>query len=200
MAALSKTAGVVVLAHQAVTHPATVVGTAQDVSTKFAATVLLFHSSIEATANTNPGKFLVQVSGSATGNEDWATVYEFDATISTADNEAMTATEPVGETVLAVSNTSGFASYDKLYIQHSTLASSEWGLCQEIVTNTSIDLVDGLTNEQTSSSVIWNDVDIWAVQLDLTAVTRIRVNFQHEGATGANCHIKALGITSDSIA
>jgi hypothetical protein len=200
MAALSKTAGVVVLAHQPVTHPATVVGTAQDVSTKFAATILLFHSSIEATANTNPGKFLVQVSGSATGNEDWATVYEFDATISTADTQAMTATEPVGEKVLAVTDTTGFAAYDNLYVQHSTLANSEWGTCQEIVTSTSIDLVDGLTNEQTSSSVIWNDADIWTVQLDLTAVTRIRVNFQCEGAVGCNCHIKALGITSDSIA
>ncbi len=112
----------------------------------------------------------------------------------------MTATEPVGEKVLAVTDTTGFAAYDNLYVQHSTLANSEWGTCQEIVTSTSIDLVDGLTNEQTSSSVIWNDADIWTVQLDLTAVTRIRVNFQCEGAVGCNCHIKALGITSDSIA
>lgn len=175
------------------------VGLAQDVSTKFAITLLLFHASIEATANTNPGKFLVQVSGSGTGNEDWGTLCEFDATISTAGTEAMTDTEPIGETALAVTDTTDFISLDKLYIQNSTIANSEWGLCQEIVTNTSIDLVDGLANEQNPSSIIWNDADIWACRLDLTSDTRLRVIFVHEGSVGANCHIKVLGTTGDNI-
>lgn len=200
MAALSKTQGIVALAHQAVTHPGTVVGTAQDVTTKFSATILLFHASVEATANTNPGRFFVQTSGSASGNEDWATTYEFDATISTASTAAMTATEPIGETVLAVAATTGFAAFDKLYIQDSgTLADSEWGLCQEIVTSTSINLVDGLTNGKDSADVIWNDADIWTCQLDLTSIGRIRVLFVHEGAVGANSHIKAIMSTGDSI-
>ncbi len=200
MATLSKTQDIVVIAHQAVTHPGTVVGSAQDVTTKFAANITLFHASVEATANTNPGRFLVQTSAAASGNEDWGTVYEFDATISTADTEDMIATEASGETVLAVAATAGFASYDNLYIQHSTLANSEWGLCQEIVSDTSINLVDGLTNGQTSSSDIWNDADIWICPLDLTGIGRIRVLFMHEGAAGANCHIKVLMTTGDSIA
>ena len=199
MAALSKTQDITVLAHQAITHPATVVGTAQYVTTKFAATVYLYHASIEATANTNPGKFLVQTTPSATGNDEWTTVYEFDATISTADTQAMTATEPVGETVLAVTDTTGFVAYDKLYIQHPTLANSEWRICKEIVTNISIDIVDGLTNEQTSSSVIWNDADLWVCALDLTSVGRIRVLFMSVGAVGANCHIMSLMSTGDAI-
>ncbi len=61
MATISKSYAVA-LAHQAVTHPATVVGSALDVSTKLAMTLALFHASVEAAANTNPGKFLVQVS------------------------------------------------------------------------------------------------------------------------------------------
>lgn len=199
MAALSKTQDIVVIAHQAVTHPGTVVGSAQDVTTKFAANITLFHASIEATANTNPGKFLIQTSAAASGNEDWGTVYELDATISTTSTENMTATENAGETVLAVSSTAGFASYDKLYIQHTTLANSEWGVCQEIVTDTSINLVDGLTNGQTSSSIIWNDANVWTCGLDLTGIGRIRVIFMHEGVTGANCHIKVLMTTGDSI-
>ena len=201
MATISKTADIAIVAHQAVTHPATVAGSAQDVSTKLAATIILFHASVEAAANTNPGIFLVQVSGSATGDEDWSTVYQFDATISTASTEAMTATEAIGETVLAVASTTGFLAKDILYIQDTgTLANSEWGRCQEIVTDTSIDLIDGLTNAKDSSDVIWNDSDIFTCQLDLTSVTRVRVVFQHEGATGANCHIKGLMITGDSIA
>lgn len=201
MATISKTQGTAILAHQAVIHPATVVGSAQDVTTKLAATIIIFHASVEAVANTNPGRFLVQASGASSGNEDWVTVYEFDATISTADTESMIATEPQGETVLAVSDTTGFVANDILYIQDTTVvADSEWGRCQEIVTNTSIDLVDGLTNAKDSSDVIWNDSDIFVCQLDLTAIGRVRVVFLHEGAAGANCHIKGMMVTGDSIA
>jgi hypothetical protein len=201
MATISKSYAVA-LAHQAVTHPATVVGSALDVSTKFAMTLALFHASVEAAANTNPGKFLVQVSGAASGNEDWAAIAEFDATISTADSEGINATEPVGETALAVdAATAGFVANDILYIQDTTVvADGEWARCREIVTNTTIDLVDGLTNAKDNADVIWNDADIWTCQLDLTAVGRVRVVFQHEGAAGANCHIKAMAIYGDSIA
>lgn len=199
MATISKSYAVA-LAHQAVTHPATVVGSTLDVSTKLAMSVVLFHASVEAAANTNPGKFLVQASGAASGNEDWVTIAEVDATISTADTEAMTATEPVGETALAVAATAGFAANDVLYIQNTTVGNGEWARCREIVTNTTIDLVDGLTNEQTSSSVLWNDADIWIVPLDLPAIGRVRVVFQSEGATSVNCHIKAMAVYGDSIA
>lgn len=182
----------VALAHQAVAHPATVVGSALDVSTKLAMTLLLFHASVEATANTNSGKFLVQVSGASSGTEDWITVYEFDATVSTADTEAMTATEPVGETDLAVSSITGFAANDLLYIQDAgTVGDGEWARCREVVAS-HIHLVDGLTNAKDSSDVIWNDADMWTCSLDLTAVARVRTIFQCEGAVGANCHIKAL--------
>lgn len=199
MATISKSYAVA-LAHQAVTHPATVVGSALNVSTKLAMTFDLFHASVEAVANTNPGKFLIQKSASASGNEDWITQFEFDATISTADTEAMTATEPIGETALAVAATAGFVSGDKLYIQDAgTVADGEWGLCREIVTDTSIDLVDGLTSQKDSSDVIWNDIDTWTCYLDLTGVGRVRVLFMHEGAAGANCHIKALVTYGDSI-
>jgi hypothetical protein len=196
---ITKTVGTVVLSHQAVTHPDTVKGSAQDVSAKLAATIIMFHASVEATANTNPGVFHVQASGASSGDEDWATLASFAATISTADTEAMTATEPTTETVMAVASTTGFVAGDRLYLQNSTLADSEWALCKEVVSNTSIDLVDGLTNQQTSSSVIWNDADIFVCSVDCTAISRLRVIFIHEGATGANCHVKALMITADSL-
>ncbi len=170
-------------------------------TTKFAATIVLFHASVEVTANTNPGRFLVQISGSSSGNEDWATIHEFDAITTTPNDETMTATEPIGETALTVASTGGFAANDILYIQDvGTVADGEWGRCREINTDTTIDLVDGLTNAKDSADHIWNDGDIFVTILDLTSVGRVRVVFQHEGATGANCHIKGLMITGDSIA
>lgn len=196
----TKTAGTTLLTHQAVTHPDTVKGSATDVSTKLGATVFLFHASVEAAANTNSGVFRIEGSAAASGDEDWATLYTVAATVSTADTEAMTATEPVGETVLAVASTTGFVAGDILYIQDTgTVADSEWAVCQEIVSNTSINLIDGLTNQKDSSDVIWNDADRWAIYVDLGAITRIRVVFQHEGATGANCHVKAIMVSLDSV-
>lgn len=201
MATPSKTAGTVLLSHQGITHPDTVKGSAWDVSTIFQVEVLLYHASVEATANTNPGSFLVQVSGAAAGDEDWITKVEITAGSGTADTEAMTATEPVAETVLAVASTTGFAAKDGLYVQDAgTLADSEWGYCQEIVANVSINLLDGLTNQKDSSDVIWNKAETWAISVDVGAVKRLRVAFVHEGATGANVHVKAHGNSLDSVA
>jgi len=140
------------------------------------------------------------VSGAASDNEDWATIREFDATISTADTEAMTATEPIGETALAVSSTAGFAANDNLYIQDaSVVTDGEWGRCESLTGTTVINLVDGLTNAKDSSDVIWNDADVFTCQLDLSSVGRVRIVFQSEGTTSVNCHIKAMAIYGDSI-
>lgn len=194
----AKTAGVSVLTHQAITHPDTVKGSAIDVSGVIAATLFLYHASVEATANTNAGLFLVQLSPSTSGDEDWGTVAQFQATVSTADTEAMTASEPGGETELACASTTGFLANDILYIQDTgTLADSEWGRCQEISTNTFVKLLDGLTNAKDNADVIWNDADIFICGLDLRSAARMRVAFQHEGATGANCHVKGLMVTHD---
>lgn len=199
MAIPSKTQGIAILAHQAVTHPGSVVGSAQDVTTKIAATIILFHAMVEAVANTNPGTFYVQVSGLASGNEDWATVAQFTAKDTTPDTEALTATEASGVKVLAVASTTGFVAGDIVYIQDAgNLADSEWGQLEQIVTDTSLDLLDGLTTGKDSSDVAWNDADIFVIQLDLMAVGRVRVLFQHEGGTGANVHIKGLMVTADS--
>ena len=198
----TKTDSVEVLAHQAATHPTTLVGSAIDCRTKRRAVIFLYHGYVEATADTNPGKFLVQVrpdAGDGTVLEHWITVVELAVKGTTPDTEAMTATEPAAETVLAVASTTGFAVEDELYIQDTTtLADSEWAKCRTFATNTSITLVDGLTTQKDSADVIWNDASKFIVPLDLDAVESFRVVWIHEGATGANGHVKALAITYDS--
>lgn len=198
----NKTDSVEVLAHQAATHPTTIVGAAIDCRTKIQALVFLYHAYVEATADTNPGRFIVQVrpdTGEGTANEHWVTVAEFAPLGTTADTEALTATEPAGETTLAVASTAGFVARDIVYIQDTgTLADSEWGICRTIVTNTNIQLIDGLTTQKDSSDVIWNDASEFVVALDLRACESFRVVWQHQGATGANSHIKALAVTYDA--
>ena len=197
-----KTDSVEVLAHQAATHPVTIVGSAIDCRTKIAATLFIYHAYVEATADTNFGKFMVQVrpdAGDGSVLEHWITVAELVPVGGTADTEAMTATEPAGETVLACASTTGFAVGDELYIQDTTtLADSEWGTLASFVTNTSITLIDGLTTQKDSADVIWNDARKWVVPLDLTSIESFRVVWTHGGTTGANSHVKALAITHDS--
>jgi hypothetical protein len=190
-----------ILDHQAATHPTTIVGTKIDASTKRGAVIFMFHGYVEAAADTNPGSFKVQIrpdDGSGSVTEHWITVATFTAKGTTPDTEAMTATEPVGETTLACASTTGFAVDDLLYIQNTTLANSEWAECKTLVTNTNIQLIDGLTTEQTSSSVIWNDASRFVCALDLNSVESFRVVWSHEGATGANGHVKVMAITYDS--
>lgn len=198
----NKTDSVSVLAHQAAVHPTTIVGSAIDARTKRAALLFLYHGYVEATADTNPGKFLVQVrpdAGDGTATEHWITAVELAAKGTTPDTEAMTATEPVGETVMAVASTAGFVVEDLLYIQDTgTLADSEWAKLRSLVTNTSLTLIDGLTNQKDSADVIWNDASTFIVPLNLNGCESFRVVWIHEGATGANGHVKALAITYDS--
>lgn len=202
MVAPSKTVGTSVIAHQAVTHPGTVVGSAQDVSTKFAASLFLDHALVEAAANTNAPTWLVQVSAESSGNEDWLTIVQLQLNeTGTPATEAMTATEAAAETVMAVASTTGFVAMDTIYLQDTgTLADSEWNLVQEIVTNTSINLLDGLTNGKDSSDVIWGEAERNIIHLDLTSIARVRVVYMHEGAVGANAHIRATMTTFDSTA
>lgn len=198
----NKTDSVSVLTHQAATHPVTIVGSSISALTKRAVTIFMFHGYVEAAADTNPGKFKVQVrpdAGDGTVNEHWVTVAEYVAKGTTPSDEALTATEAAGVKVLAVTATAGFAAEDLLYILDAgTLVDSEWAECQEIVTNTSIDILDGLTTGKDSSDTIFNDASKFVCALSLEANESYRVIWSHEGGTGANGHVKALAITYDS--
>lgn len=200
MADITKTEDRVMIAHQAVTHPATVMGTITDFADELAVTIVMYHGFVEAAANTNPGIFYVMISPSSTGNEDWATVAQFTATTGTPDDETISGAEAQGSQVIEVAATAGFAAGDYLYIQDTgVVADGEWNMCQEIVTNTSINLMWGLTNAKDGSDIIFNDAEMFVCQLDLTAVARVQVNFMHEGAAGANVHIKSIAISGDDI-
>ena len=201
----NKTDSVEVLAHQTAVHPVTIVGSAISCLTKRAATIFLYHAFVEAASNATPGVFKVQVrpdAGDGSVLENWITVAEFVTNSGTPDTEAMTATEPAGETTLACASTTGFtvtAPDSQLYIQDTgTLADSEWAELKTIVAATNIQLIDGLTTQKDNADVIWNDASRFVCALDLNAVESFRVVWNHQGATGANGHVKAIAITYDS--
>jgi len=200
MAIPSKTVGTSVIAHQSVTHPGTVVGSAQDVSTAIAVRFFLDHALVEVEVNTDPASWLIEGSAAESGNEEWYTLQEILLTeAGTPATEVLTATEPSGETVLAVASTVDFAELDIIYIQDAgTLADSEWSRVQEVVSNTSIDILDGLTTGKDSSDTVWGQAERNVVPLNVETITRVRIVFMHEGPAGANAHIRATMTVEDS--
>ena len=200
----NKTTGVELLAHQAAAHgeATALVGSSYDCRLKIAARVFLYHGYIEATADTNPGSFLIQLrpeAGTSTVAEHWIThTKKTAAGVATVATEAMTATEPAGTTVLACASTTGFVAGDKMYIRDgTTLADSEWATIHSIVTDTSVNIVDGLTTGKDSSDVLWGNASTWVVDLDLTTTASLRVVWSHGGTTGADGHVKALAVFYD---
>jgi hypothetical protein len=203
----NKTVAVDILSHQAATHPTTIVGSWIDCSTYRKATLFLYHGYVEATADTNPGQFIIEGrpdSGSGSVNEHAIRLVPALVTKGTTpDDETLTASEPGGETVRAVASTSGFAINDLLYIQDTgTLADSEWAELRSLVTNTSLTIISGLTNAKDNADKVFNDASKFVVTLDLEGLSSYRVIWNHEGTTGANSHVKGLAIhhESDNIA
>ena len=145
----NKTDSVVVLAHTNVDHPTTLVGSAQDVSTKRAVTLWLYHGYREATADTNPGKFKVQTrpnDGGGSINEHWKTIAEYVAKGTTPSDEALDAEEPNTEVTIALTLTASFAAEDLVYFANATEANAEWAEIITVVTDTSIEIMNGLTS------------------------------------------------------
>ena len=140
------------------------------------------------------------MSGSSSGNEDWATVARFRAFSGTYSSTTIDGAESIGATLIETGVTTGFADGDVVYIRDSgTVADGEWGQAVEVITDTSVELWDGLTNAKDAADLIYRPAEVFTCQLDLTAVGRVRVVFHHEGTTGADVHVKAMMVTGDSI-
>jgi hypothetical protein len=152
-------------------------------------------------ANTNPQRFHVQFSGNSTGDEDWTTVATYTATqTGTPAREALTGAS-LSDDTMEVASTTGFTTIGMaVYIQDSSVVTDgEWNYVETYTTDTSIDLYDVVTTAKDSADFI-NEAQIWTAQFDLSGVLRMRVVFENEGATAADCHAKARVTTADSIA
>lgn len=184
----------VLLAHQAVTNPATVVGSAVNVGRFDVAYVEVYHAFNEGAANTNGQSILIQTSVSDSGNLDWLTAVEFSPVegITPAD-EVCTVTEPVGETVIAVAATAGFASEGLIYIRDTVLTDSEWAIVASIVTNTSVTVIDGLTTAHAlTTTSLFASAEKFTNRVNVKGVQRIRCVYQNQGATAANTAVQAV--------
>lgn len=203
----SKTLDVELLAHSRLIHPDTLKGTALDVSGDYALQVNLYHGYVEDTADTNPGAFLISGSPKSSGDDAWVLLIEYPVKGTDPDKVNINASEAAAQTDLTVDAVTGLASRDLIYLQDTNggaptgttgaLGSpetlSEWAYLRKAASTTAT-VRDGITNAKDSSDDLYNDATIASFLLDVTALSRVRVDFIHEGATGANCDVLAKGV------
>lgn len=180
-----------IISHQKVTNPESIKGSAVDVRTALGGTVYMRHAYVEAV---DPGgiepEFHIMGSYDQTATppaDSWFKLHSQKATDPGAApaTEAMTATEPVTETALAVASTTGFVAGNEIYVQDTTTeADSEWHQVDKVVTNTSIDIVEGLVTQKDSADVIWGSAQTF--KFPFGSLGHINVYYSNEGASAPN--------------
>ena len=194
-----------IITHQAVTNPESVKGSAVDVRAALDALLVIRHAYIEAV---DPGgiepEIHVMASLDQTASppaDSWFKVVTFKATDPGAApaTEAMTATEPIAETALAVASTAGFAAGDDIYVRDTTTETdSEWHTVDKVVTNTSVDIFEGLVVAKDSADIIWGSAQSFRVPIPGN-VGHVNVYYSNEGASAPNTAVQADVLVNTAI-
>jgi hypothetical protein len=197
MSTITKTQGTQLLALQSVASNTVVISSAQDVSTKLAATIGIHFGRRAATALTEGMEFRIEASMKSSGDGFWFPLASFKTAIAAAESEAVSGTVSSGTNVITVASTTNLVAGDLVFIDNGTIANSEWGRVKSIVSNTSITIEDNLVNPQTGAT-IYDQAEFYVAQIDLTAVGRIRLVCDGRN-TGQAVAVQAFMVTGDSI-
>lgn len=188
------------ISHQALAHAGMLEGTPAAVATYLEGTITIKVANVETTANAEGVRAWIQGSFETSGDDAWFDLITLDGTKTAAETEAMTATEPAAETVLACASTTNLVVGDWIYVQDaSVVADGEWHKIVAVDTNASITIAYGLANEKDSSDFIWTEADVWTLHIKCEGLKRINVLVVHEAATGSNLHVLAEGVFATDI-
>jgi hypothetical protein len=195
MADYTQSATQTIISHQALTHPAMLEGTPIAVATYLSGVITVRIANVETTANATGVMVWIQGSFETTGDDAWFDLVKFDGSTTAAETEALTATEPVAETVIACASTTNLTVGDLIYLQDaSVVADGEWHKIVKVTTNTSITIDYGLAVQKDSSDFIWTEADIFTAYIDCSGLKRVNVLVVQEAATGSDLHVLAEGV------
>jgi hypothetical protein len=199
MADYTQSATQSLLAHQEITHPANVIGAAVDCTTWLSVQVSFWVANIETTANATGAGLIIQGSSEASGN-DWFDLVRFTGSTTAAVTQALTATEPIGETVLAIAATASFLVGSIIYIKDETsAATSEWGEVVKVINNTSITMMDGLLVEKVANDDVYTQAQRFSALILCDGLKRIRACVVHQAATGSDLRVYAVAVAATDI-
>lgn len=203
MATITKTQGTSLISLQTLASGAVVLGAAQDVSTKLAATIFIHHGRTIATALTNGVKFRIEGSAKSTLDGFWFTLAEFVTALTVSTTTAtLTTGTTAADTTLPMTSTAGIVIGDIVYIREAGAeTNSEFGRVKTVNANTSVVIEDGtLYNHTVTSTLVWSKAEFFTAQIDLTAIGRIRVVADAAYAlSGQTTVVEAFMVTGDSI-
>ena len=174
-------------------------GTVVDVSNVIRGVISLFHGFHEVGTNTGTQKWIIRTSGSASGNDTWVIFQTVNITFSGLTKiEPVTTTEAAGVSSIAVAATADYVGGDEIFIHDGNDATqSEWGIVDNVVVNTSIELVDGLTTGKDDGDDCFDNPQINHIPIELEGVLRLQVLFSNRAVSGMDSSVKALLTTTD---
>lgn len=200
---LNKTAGTALLAYTIQPTATVTIGSAVDVSTKLGpATVLVKIGRTAATALSNQVKFRIEMSAKATGNDEWYPIHEWATASATTGATSTTlndATVAIGDTTFTVTSGTGIVAGDIIFLRETvTPANSEWARVESVSTN-DITLEEPLTRAHTDAINVADLGEMFAVSVDLSRATRIRLIVDTASAvSGVDVAVIAWLVTADS--
>jgi len=197
MAIINKTQGTTLLSLQSVASNTVVISSTQDVSTKLAATIFIHFGRRTASALTTGMEFRIEGSAKSSGDGYWFPLARVRTLTAAAESEAVSGVVSSGTNVITVASTTNLAAGDIIFIDNGTIGNSEWGRIKSVVLNTSVTIEDNLVNAQTGAT-IYDQAEMWAIQVDLSAIGRLRLVADGSG-TGQAVAVEALMVTADSI-
>ena len=196
MANITKTQGTSVLSLQSVASNTVLISSDIDVSTKLAATVFIHFGRRATTALTAGMEFRLEASAKSSGSGYWWPVATFTSAIAAAESETVLLAAS-GQKVLTMASTNNLVVGDVIFIDNGTIGSSEWAKIKSVSAGVSITVEDDLVNAQTSS-VVYDQAELYVAQIDLTAIGRLRL-VANGASTGQAVAVEALIVTGDSI-
>jgi len=140
----------------------------------------------------------IQVSSSTTGEGDWHDLLSIILASGTAATEALGASEPAAETVIAVASTTGFVTNGALlFVEDNVIADSELVRQSDYTTDTSITILAGLENAHDTSDALWNVAvsRVFAIPPEWLRARVVINNDYDSGASTIVYRVKAAKIT-----
>lgn len=180
----------------AITHPNSIFGTVINCADEISIQLILKHGFVQATANTNPGFFVVKVAVEGADDDQLGELTRFRTIESTPSLANIAGTEAIGQTNIAVGvgEESGFVAGAACYVRDTgTEDNSEWHYVDVTASNI-IHITRGLVRAKDSADDIFSDAQIFSPVIQLDGIKRIVVDFVHQGTTGADVVVEATGV------
>jgi hypothetical protein len=156
-------------------------------------------ANIETTANATGVGFIIQGSIETTGN-DWVDIHRFTGSTTAAETEVLTATEPIGETVMALASTTNLLVGSLIYIKDDTsVATSEWHEIVAVATNTSITLMDGVLVAKVADDDVYTQAQKFTLAVDCAGFKRLRACVIHQAATGSDMRVQCTAVAATDL-